>query len=83
MQISVKYIAPGFFNQPNYFELLEGSNILDLVQKLIIAWKRTELFLDFDGRMFNIFVVNGKRVDEDCVLIDGDEVVIIPPIGGG
>lgn len=83
MLISVQYVAPGLFKSPLPIELPEGSDILNLVQRLIQTWTMPELFLDYDGRLFAIFVVNGKKVTEDYVFTAGDEVVIIPPIGGG
>lgn len=38
--------------------------------------------LDLDSRLVR-FAVNGAYVDSDVNLMDGDEVVVVPPVAGG
>jgi len=44
---------------------------------------RKRMLRKSDGQPFVMFVVNGERVELSGVLKPEDEVLIVPPIGGG
>ncbi len=67
-------------------ELPPGSTVEDLLQRLIKSFGeplRKRLVRESDGVPFVIFVVNGEKAELCDELSPGDEVLIIPPIGGG
>lgn len=67
-------------------ELPLGSTVEDLLVKLIQSFGeplRKRLVRESDGIPYVIFVVNGEKAELSDELSPGDEVLIVPPIGGG
>lgn len=67
-------------------ELPPGSTVEDLLLTLIQSFGepvRRRLVQESDGRPFVVFVVNGEKAELSDALSHGDDVLIVPPIGGG
>jgi molybdopterin converting factor small subunit len=67
-------------------ELPPESTVEDLLNMLIQSFGdpvRKRLVQESDGRPFVVFVVNGEKAELSDVLSHGDDVLIVPPIGGG
>ena len=93
MKVKVRYLATlydlmGVMKE--VFEIPEGSNVLDLI-KVIDGKYGGRLSREIlDGEKlkdeYNI-LVNGRAIDHldglNTRLKDGDEVVFMPPVGGG
>ena len=56
--------------------LKEGTTVNDLIEEL--ASENTP----FAGMKF-LFAVNAEYVETSCILADGDELAIFPPVSGG
>lgn len=70
MSIFAKY---GKADEDGLTSVEDGANILDLVGEL-----------GMPSKLVRIIAVNGKQVDINAGLSDGDEVFLFPPaIGGG
>ena len=54
------------------FPITPGTKVADLVRDLEIPPVEAKLIF-----------INGRRVEQDAVLNDGDRVGIFPPVGGG
>ena len=73
-------------NGPLEVELPAGSTVEDLIAKLLELCGeplRKRMIRESDGQPFVMFVVNGERAELSGVLKRDDEVLIVPPIGGG
>lgn len=95
MRVKVKYFAVlrellGVGEEE--YEVEGGTRLLDLLQLYIperhkhvagILKDQLHRILGDDGSPGYIVIVNGKRVDPNEVLRDGDVVAILPPVGGG
>jgi molybdopterin converting factor small subunit len=71
---------------PVILELPEGSKVSNLVQALIDRFGeevKDRLVQKKDGKPFVSFIRNGEQVDLDSLLVEGDHLLILPPIGGG
>ena len=75
VQVKINYILEESYTQQKsgVYKLLEGSNVRTLLARLELGQK-TELLT---------VVVNGKAVNDDTVLCDGDQVVLLPLLCGG
>ncbi|MBV9258182.1 MAG: molybdopterin converting factor subunit 1 [Ktedonobacteraceae bacterium] len=64
-----------------------GEETLDVPEETSIATARTELIARYPGlqpiMQRCISAVNRHYVDAETLLQDGDELVFIPPMGGG
>jgi len=63
-----------------------GSSLADLIDELVLLSGepfRKRILRESDGKPFVMFVVNGERAELSNELQPGDEVLIVPPIGGG
>ena len=88
MMITVRYLMA--FSQitgtkSEQIELMEGNDITQLLEKLIIRHGRKfkkALEKEFDHRSV-LYMVNEKTVEVSQKLNDGDEVLISYPVGGG
>ncbi len=54
------------------YEMPQGSNVVDVLQKL-----------DIPKEKMKIALVNGVRVEKNYKLEENDLVVFFPPVGGG
>jgi len=85
--VFIKFL--GYFSQitgkrEEKIVLKDGSTLGDLVEFLVRKYGRNfERAISGEGYRQALFVVNGRRAEEDQVLSHGDEVVISYPIGGG
>jgi molybdopterin converting factor small subunit len=82
--VSASKLGPD--NGPLVVELPSGSTVGDLLSWLIQSFGeplRNRLVQESDGTPFVIFVVNGEKAELDDELSSGDDVLIVPPIGGG
>jgi len=73
-------------NGPLEVELPDGSTVEDLIAELLELCGeplRKRMLRKSDGQPFVMFVVNGERAELSGVLKPEDEVLIVPPIGGG
>lgn len=88
MIITVRYLMA--FSQitgrkSEQVELLEGSTVAQLIEKLILKHGRKfkkALEKDIDHRSV-LFMVNGAPGQLDTLLGNNDEVLISYPVGGG
>lgn len=55
-----------------------GTDVAGLLARLAVEWPNAKL----DGRHFTV-AVNRTYAPLECVLADGDEVALIPPVSGG
>ncbi|HMK56631.1 MAG TPA: MoaD/ThiS family protein [Dissulfurispiraceae bacterium] len=74
MQITIKLFATLRNNRfdSSKMEYSAGTTVLDVLNNLSISEKEAA-----------IIFVNGRHVERDHVMLDGDSVSIFPPIGGG
>ena len=82
--VSAAKIGPD--NGPLEVDLPVGSTVEDLIAVLLELRGeplRKRLLRASDGKPFVMFVINGERVELSGVLKPDDEVLIVPPIGGG
>jgi len=78
LKIRLKYIGLGETNLPKYLELPEGTDIEGLIHFLK---DRIEAPLEYLFK--STFLVNNSKAHMNTVLKDGDEVLILHPLGGG
>ena len=74
MRVTVKLFATfrdGRFKVEEW-DLPEGSRLMDVLQPLNIEPEEVAICL-----------VNGRNVNEQHVLKDGDTIALFPPVGGG
>ncbi|RLG39675.1 MAG: molybdopterin synthase sulfur carrier subunit, partial [Thermoproteota archaeon] len=66
-------------------ELSENSKVIDVIRKLAEHFpKLKEMLLKGDKMRNDYHVVKGGRwLKENDLLIDGDQIAIFPPVGGG
>jgi len=87
MRVRITLVAPlKVVENEIEIELPEGSCLKDAVDKLIQVHGRqfAECVYQNDGSTpYVYFWVNGSHADYETVLKDGQEIVIVPPIGGG
>lgn len=87
MRVRITLVAPlKVVENEIEIELPEGSCLKDAVDKLIQVHGRqfAECVYQNDGiTPYFYFWVNGSHADYETVLKDGQEIVIVPPIGGG
>lgn len=74
MKIKVKVFANLRENREKEqdIEVEEGVKALDIIHRLAI-----------DPRDVAIIMINGRRVEEDSLLEQGDVLALFPPVGGG
>jgi molybdopterin converting factor small subunit len=73
-------------NGPLEVEIPVGSTLEDLIAELVALGGepvRKRILRESDGQPYVMFVVNGEPIECADELHDGDEVLIVPPIGGG
>lgn len=81
MRIRIRYFASLreiIGKNEEQLTIQEGERISDIRAQLNSHYPRLEPIL-----MRSIYAVNHAYVPADTVLHDGDEVVFIPPMGGG
>ncbi|RLE67553.1 MAG: molybdopterin synthase sulfur carrier subunit [Thermoprotei archaeon] len=66
-------------------ELPENSKVIDVIRKLAEHFpKLRKMLLKGDEMRKDYHVVKGGRwLKENDLLIDGDQIAIFPPVGGG
>jgi sulfur carrier protein ThiS len=75
MQIKIKLMGTLREKEPigEYWEVPPGATIRDVLDKLEISSDSVQ-----------VFTVNGQLVrDQDHELHEGDELTVLPPVGGG
>jgi molybdopterin converting factor small subunit len=73
-------------NGPLEVEIPARSTLQDLIAELVALGGESlqkRLLRESDGQPYVMFVVNGEPIECADELHDGDEVLIVPPIGGG
>lgn len=78
MRIKLKHFGLGTIDLPEYMELPEGTNIEEFVY---LIQKNVEIPSEYLST--STFLVNNSKADKNTVLNDGDEVLILRPLGGG
>lgn len=87
-QVTVKYLmtfSQVTGKQKETFSVGEGETISDLLNSLYNRYGRKFKKLveqDFENRSV-LFVVNGESMEKSHILMEGDEVLISYPVGGG
>ena len=82
--VSASKLGPD--NGPLELNLPSGSTIEGLIDELLELFGeplRKRILRESDGKPFVMFVVNGEKVELNDELSEDDEVLIVPPIGGG
>ena len=82
--ISAAKLGPD--NGPMEVELPVGSTVEDLIAEMVKLGGepvRKRILRESDGQPYVMFVVNSEPIECTDELHDGDEVLIVPPIGGG
>ena len=82
--ISAAKLGPD--NGPLDVDIPAGSTIDNLIVKIVEQFGEAlgkRILRESDGRPFVMFVVNGEREELSYILNPDDEVMIVPPIGGG
>ena len=82
--ISAAKLGPD--NGPLEVEIPAGSTLEDLLTRLVELRGeslRKRILRESDGKPFVMFAVNGEPIGLSDVLQPEDEVLIVPPIGGG
>jgi len=64
-------------NQSIALEFTENSPVLELKKKLIVAYPALEKLATF------AIAVNTEYATDEQILLENDEVAIIPPVSGG
>ena len=59
------------------YEIPDGSTVSDLKSRLM------QDYPDFDRLRSLAFAINESYVDDGNEIVQGDEVVLIPPVSGG
>ncbi|OGO18106.1 MAG: hypothetical protein A2Z14_13290 [Chloroflexi bacterium RBG_16_48_8] len=73
-------------NSPLEVDLPPESTMGDLLSYLLLTFGdplRKRLVRESDGKPFVVFVINGEKAELSDLLSPEDEVLIVPPIGGG
>lgn len=78
MKIKLKYFGFGQASLPEFMELAEGTTIEGLIQLI-----KDQLEAPLEYLTTSTFLVNNSKADKDTILKDGDEVLILHPLGGG
>ncbi|UCE74015.1 MAG: MoaD/ThiS family protein [Methanomassiliicoccales archaeon] len=87
-QVTVKYLmvfSQVTGKQSERLEITKDATLKDLLDSLYNRYGRKFRKLvesDFENRSV-IFVVNGESKDPSTTLVEGDEVLISYPVGGG
>ena len=82
--ISAAKLGPD--NGPLDVEISTGSTLEDLIAELVKIGGEPlskRILREIDGKPYVMFVVNGEPIELSDVLEPEDEVLIVPPIGGG
>lgn len=78
MKIKLKYFGFGQAPLPEFMELAEGTTIEGLIQLI-----KDQLEAPLEYLSTSTFLVNNSKADRNTILKDGDEVLILHPLGGG
>lgn len=87
MEVQVKFIAPlkPFELEDENVMLPEGSTVKDLLSVLEKNYGKAvkESIFTAKGDIFGYIWINRAAGDINTILTDGDDVLFVPPIGGG
>lgn len=78
MKIKLKYFGLGQASLPEFMELAEGTSIEGLIQLI-----KDQIEAPLEYLSTSTFLVNNSKADRNTILKDGDEVLILHPLGGG
>lgn len=67
-----RYVLGAVAGVPLDIDLPDGATVADLIEKMRLPAGEVK-----------VAFVNGRRQSPDCVLNQGDEAGIFPPVGGG
>jgi len=80
MNVFCKFLGAGMANIKGKFDLPEGATLDTLLQKCAGDGRFT---VGYEGLKTANFLVNNHLATLDTVLREGDEVLILRPLGGG
>lgn len=80
MRIKMKYLGLITENLPAIIEVDDGTDLAGLIQAMKDQYVEEVVEAMVEK---STFLVNNKKLDENSLLNDGDEVLVLSVLGGG